>query len=77
MSLDNERLTDICDIADLEIERSVNRAIENARSEIKELTFTGECLYCNESIEEGRWCDTDCRDDWDYLESRKDINKRV
>ena len=77
MGCENERPSDICDIADLEIERSVNRAIENARSEIKELTFTGECLYCKELIEEGRWCDTDCRDDWDYLESRNNVNKRV
>lgn len=26
---------------------------------------TGKCLYCGEELAEGlRWCDADCRDDW-------------
>ena len=23
------------------------------------------CLNCNEPIKQGRWCDKDCRDDWE------------
>lgn len=29
---------------------------------------TGECLYCGEPCP-GRWCDTECRDEWE-LERR-------
>lgn len=31
---------------------------------------TGWCLFCDEPLPEGRrWCDADCRDDWE-LENR-------
>jgi hypothetical protein len=31
---------------------------------------TGFCLFCGEPLAAGlRWCDTDCRDDWERLDA--------
>lgn len=36
---------------------------------------TGKCLYCGASLTgELRWCDEDCRDDFEYAQQRK-LNK--
>jgi len=33
---------------------------------------TGVCLCCGEPVTDGRrWCDADCRDDWQRGEARK------
>jgi len=29
---------------------------------------TGYCLNCDEPIQAGRWCDANCRDDWEKRE---------
>jgi len=32
----------------------------------------GRCLYCEEPVEaDARWCDVDCRDDWEKENARK------
>lgn len=64
-----ERFTDPCDIADLEIQRSLDRALKNHRNK-KRLTACGKCLYCEESVSNDLlFCDTDCRDDYQkYIE---------
>jgi hypothetical protein len=33
---------------------------------------TGECLWCGEPIAPGlRWCDAECRDDWERAHARR------
>ncbi len=33
---------------------------------------TGKCLFCEENVERPkRWCDSDCRDDWQRLTNAK------
>jgi hypothetical protein len=33
---------------------------------------TGHCLNCGEPLPAGRrWCDTDCRDDWQAMDDRR------
>ncbi|MAY72055.1 MAG: hypothetical protein CME82_11450 [Halomonas sp.] len=40
-------------------------AIRNAKD--KGPRSTGFCLFCRERVAAGeRWCDSDCRDDWDH-----------
>jgi len=34
----------------------------------------GVCYYCGEPLESGlRWCDIDCRDDWEEEKRRRDM----
>lgn len=40
-------------------------ALAEARSKGQEHAPTGECLWCAEPLDDDRrWCDADCRDDW-------------
>lgn len=33
---------------------------------------TGQCLYCEEPLPEGRrWCNAECRDEWEREQNRK------
>lgn len=37
-----------------------------AKKRKNNIPATGYCLFCNELLKPGfRWCDTDCRDDWE------------
>ena len=37
-----------------------------------EIKVTGRCLYCNAEIDKDRrWCDADCRTDYEYMMMRK------
>lgn len=36
--------------------------IARARSKNQPIKFTGHCLYCNEQIEQGRYCSAECRE---------------
>jgi hypothetical protein len=35
---------------------------------LKPVKFTGHCLYCNETITQGRFCCSECREDWEMAE---------
>ena len=40
----------------------------------EEAAATGQCLYCEEPLPVGlRWCDSDCRDDWEYEQKRNPL----
>lgn len=48
---------------DLEILERARRYKRDAQK--KKVISTGYCLFCGEPLEAGRrWCDADCRDDW-------------
>lgn len=67
-----ERQTDICDQADELIQMSLDNKINEIRSK-KPLQPTGNCLNCGDEVE-GLFCDTDCRDDYQYREERSKAN---
>lgn len=44
----------------------LNVAIKNSGRPLQQAVGIGMCLNCGAAIEgDGRWCDTDCRDDWE------------
>jgi hypothetical protein len=47
-------------------------AIKQIRNKKKQ-PFTGHCLCCNEEILEGRFCSTECREDWELEQKLKSI----
>lgn len=60
---------DDVDKAALEIDRQLNQLIL-MREKPKTIESTGFCLNCGEALVIGkephpRWCDSDCRDDWE------------
>lgn len=68
-----ERMTDICDQADQLIEMNLNKQLEEIKQR-KGLQETGFCLYCSSKLDKGYFCDIDCRDDYEFVESRKRAN---
>ncbi|PZQ21150.1 MAG: hypothetical protein DI569_12860 [Sphingopyxis macrogoltabida] len=63
-------MADIIDRA-AELEE-MNRADALARRKPDGPPATGHCLNCGEPMPEGRrWCDADCRDDWQAERARK------
>jgi len=59
------------DASDME-ELHRNLAIKNIRDQ-KKNPFSGHCLYCNDTIPEGRFCSQECRKDWEMEENLKKI----
>lgn len=56
------------DIADLE--RTI--ALRNAAATAPAAEPTGACLNCGAKLKRGRrWCDAECREDWEIRECRK------
>ncbi len=71
MSYENDRPTDQCDIADLEIQREIDRGLEAIKNS-KRLTSTGKCLYCESEVDEGAlFCGKECRDDFEWLNKKR------
>lgn len=55
---------DEADIASDLMERELQLALRSRVWESQE--STGHCLWCDKPLEPGlRWCDADCRDDWE------------
>lgn len=34
----------------------------------KAINFSGHCLYCNDSISQGRFCSAECHEDWELAQ---------
>jgi hypothetical protein len=49
-------------------DESINRIRWRART--LEVEVTGYCLCCGNGIVVGRWCDADCRDEWERSKRR-------
>lgn len=72
-------MSDIVDRANREADLHLQTAIEATLNKRDlSLPYRGSCYYCNESTPSPlRFCDDFCRDDYEYLESRKAANIRV
>jgi hypothetical protein len=55
-------MADEIDQAKVIEEQFINHALAQRRAAGPE--ECGECLNCGKEIQEGRWCDTECRDEW-------------
>jgi len=55
------------DVSDTATAREeIDRAIALQQRKPAGPTPTGFCLFCDAPLDQGeRWCDTDCRDDWE------------
>lgn len=71
-----ERHADPVDKATAVAEESLRLAIEAAKANAPApLPITGSCYYCHEPIGQGRrFCDEFCREDHDYMMTRRKVN---
>lgn len=61
---------DEADIAQALIEREFERLLRHRLPE--GAAATGVCLWCGEPLGQGlRWCDADCRDEWERAYGRR------
>lgn len=57
---------DDIDVAQERIERTLAQALRRAQLAGDEAKPRGACLFCEHPLKAGqRWCDADCRDDWE------------
>lgn len=57
------------ELAELELISSLNK---HQNKQINSPQATGECLYCYAELPDGqRWCDMECRDEWERETKRK------
>lgn len=66
-----ERQSDPFDHASAIEQQALDDAIERARTSVKEIKFTGKCIYCAAPLNDRRFCDAQCRDDWEYEQDCK------
>lgn len=61
------------DEADLSEERSARELAALLRQRRRQAPAAcGHCLWCDAPLSAGqRWCDTDCRDDWERTHERR------
>jgi hypothetical protein len=52
-------------------EQFINYALAQRRASGPE--ECGECLNCGNEIEDGRWCNVECRDEWEEDQRRTDL----
>ena len=66
---------DDADKASLHEQMTITAAIKSVRQRSKPLPPVGYCYYCSEPLKGGeRFCDTDCRDDYERQEKSKARN---
>lgn len=63
-------MADDADITQERQERELDLFLRERRAPL--IQATGVCLNCNTPLKgERRWCDADCRDDWERQQKRK------
>lgn len=60
---------DDADYAAIEEQIRIDVAMRNRVCHVPQQT-TGECLNCGERLPDGRWCDPECRADWERRNAR-------
>ena len=57
---------DDADLAGHHDELMTKAHVYNSHKDVPDLVANGECQFCASPVEAGRrWCDADCRDDWE------------
>lgn len=65
-------MTDVVDVATFEIEKQLEQTIASCSNK-KIVSPTGYCFNCDDKLTTAgiRFCDTDCRDDYDQRMKRR------
>lgn len=66
-------MSDIFDAASEDEDWQREHLIAIARAKNKPIIETGHCIYCDESIQKGRFCDSECREDYELEQKMKRI----
>lgn len=69
-------MADVADVADEFQEAFLESSLALHRAQVSSAPVaTGKCLYCEASLAKAghRWCDRDCRDDW---QKHEDASRR-
>ena len=61
---------DDADYAENEQQLRIDLAMKNRVLHVPQQKDTGECMNCGDRIQVGRWCDAECRTDWDRRNAR-------
>lgn len=61
-------MADICDTASDAQDIFLQQSLAKQRATSVAQKSSPNCLFCEEPITEGRFCDSDCRDDYQRLE---------
>ena len=65
---------DIADLAQIQVERLAHQELSARKPAAP--PATGACLWCDAPLADGRrWCDTDCRDDWERDHHAKGLRR--
>lgn len=64
---------DFADIAQDYVEIHIDNAIAKRRPTLS-LPFSGFCLCCKEPVVERRFCDKDCRENYEIAQKRRFLN---
>jgi predicted nucleic acid-binding Zn ribbon protein len=66
---------DEADAADATVEQHLKRALARRNAT---LPAVGQCYSCAEPVDDGRrFCDADCRQDWERAEKARRMNGRM
>lgn len=50
-------------------------SVKHVRDQVVPIKYTGHCLYCNETLEIGRFCKgEDCGEQWEFEQKMKGIS---
>lgn len=59
-------VADVLDKADEAQEAFMREALSRVGRPLQQVAGIGMCLNCGAEVQgDGRWCDADCRDDWE------------
>jgi len=67
-------MADIADIASEITEQNIEMSLQ--QRPLPQMTYTGECHYCEESIDKGHFCSHECREDSEKL-ARASMYRRI
>ncbi len=64
-------MADEADVTQERIEREIEIMRRAIAAMCEETSATGECLWCGETLDNGRrWCNAECRDAWELWKCR-------
>lgn len=64
-------MADDADLTDAHLEREMQARLAWLRRPQQALPYSGQCYWCGEKVHAPkRWCDADCRDDWERQQRR-------
>ncbi|MFN4003333.1 MAG: hypothetical protein ACK4MJ_12285 [Hylemonella sp.] len=64
-------MADDADLTDAHLEREMQMRLAALRRRQQALPYSGQCYWCGEDVAPPkRWCDADCRDEWERQQRR-------